>query len=598
MPASNIIEEGRTRMCKEFRVATISVILILLVFGPGLIAKEQSVSHVRVVRLSFVEGNVLVKRPSTAEWAKASVNTPIEQGFSLSTSSNSFAEVEFENGSTARLGQLSQLSFPELALTAKGARINHLVLNSGYGTFRVVPQHGGVYSLQVSNATIASHGKAEFRVDSSQGRIRVEDFQGSVEVSSADGNAKLTKNKVLEYDTAGQMAYNINRGIEKDAWDNWVSQRNQQAELAFRDEAIGINSPMYGWSDLDAYGEWAYFPGFGYGWSPFVPLGWSPYSLGQWSWYPSFGYTWISAEPWGWLPFHTGLWNYAPGFGYFWRPGDLNMWSPALVTWYSGPGYVGWAPLGTRGGAACSGTNCITAVHAGTLQHGMMIDQNTRVPVNNSQLSRVSSPPVAPGPDAMLSGRPIRGNVVFPGMAAQRLLSAGHNSARTPLPTSSSFTAHAQPLATPAPSVILMGQKPVSRASGAASRSFLGRALDSHSRQPIDARMGNTLGGHYVVSGSGHGIHMANGIATGPPNLNLRSRSMRRSSPVFLGHRSAAGFSQPVPRMERGAIRAPSGVGERAPQNGGVERVQSGGGFHSAPAAAPAAPASGGGGRR
>ena len=41
------------------------------------------------------------------------MNTPIQEGFALSTWPNSFAEVEFENGSTARLGELSKVDFTQ-----------------------------------------------------------------------------------------------------------------------------------------------------------------------------------------------------------------------------------------------------------------------------------------------------------------------------------------------------------------------------------------------------------------------------------------------------------------------------------------------------
>ncbi len=70
----------------------------------------------RVVRLSYVSGTVGVKRPASTEWAKAQVNTPIQEGFEMSTSAKSYAEVEFENGSTARLGEFSKVSFDQLAM--------------------------------------------------------------------------------------------------------------------------------------------------------------------------------------------------------------------------------------------------------------------------------------------------------------------------------------------------------------------------------------------------------------------------------------------------------------------------------------------------
>jgi hypothetical protein len=59
-------------------------------------------SHARVVRLSYVSGTVMVKRRGSAEEEPAMVNVPIQEGFELSTSGASYAEVEFENGSTAR----------------------------------------------------------------------------------------------------------------------------------------------------------------------------------------------------------------------------------------------------------------------------------------------------------------------------------------------------------------------------------------------------------------------------------------------------------------------------------------------------------------
>src|ERR1700752_5043339 len=98
-------------------------------------AADQEYSHARIVRLSFVEGTVTLLRPSASDWAAAAVNTPIEEGFQLSTDKSSFAEVEFENGSTARVGELSLLKFDQLGLTETGDELNRLTLDHGYGTF-------------------------------------------------------------------------------------------------------------------------------------------------------------------------------------------------------------------------------------------------------------------------------------------------------------------------------------------------------------------------------------------------------------------------------------------------------------------------------
>jgi len=100
----------------------------------------QTYSHARIVRLSFVEGNVTVQRSDIADWAEAPINTPIQEGFKLSTAEGGFAEVEFENGSTVRLGQLSTLEFTQLALGSDGSKINCLTMPQGYATFHAAPK--------------------------------------------------------------------------------------------------------------------------------------------------------------------------------------------------------------------------------------------------------------------------------------------------------------------------------------------------------------------------------------------------------------------------------------------------------------------------
>ena len=83
--------------------------LLLLAAFASVALWWQELSHVRIVRLSFTEGTVTVQRADVEEWATAPVNTPIQEGFKVSTAENAFAEVEFENSSTARIGQLSLL---------------------------------------------------------------------------------------------------------------------------------------------------------------------------------------------------------------------------------------------------------------------------------------------------------------------------------------------------------------------------------------------------------------------------------------------------------------------------------------------------------
>ncbi len=495
--------------CKALRRGFPLVVVGILIL-PTILSAQKNLSHVRVVRLSYVSGTVGVKRPASTEWAKGQVNTPIQEGFELSTAAHSYAEVEFENGSTARLGEFSKVNFDQLAMDEDGNKLNRLTFEQGYATFHFLPEHQDAYSVKIAEATLAPNGKSEFRTDLDHGRLRVEVFAGSVELTAASQTVKLGKDKVLEFDPqATQLALNAKPGIVKDSWDKWTSERDTQTQLSLADQAVSARGPLYGWSDLNAYGEWGYFPGFGYGWSPFASAGWSPYGMGMWSWYPGMGYAWISGEPWGWLPYHYGNWDFSPGFGWFWMPGSMANWSPAMVSWYSGPGWVGWAPLGAVG---AWGQNIMTTVPGGVIQNGQMIEPTN---VNHMPVTAgtpIKGMPFQPGAGAMLPGPRLSAN-------AETL-----------------FTPHEGASHSAAPTSILAG------GDAEKEQSLQGRHA---AHQPLRARLGTTLGGHYSVGGAvgefrGNAFSGARG-AGGPKGMNgpqgpgFSSRAST-SGPVILSH--------------------------------------------------------------
>ena len=96
---------------------------------------------------------------------------------------------------------------------------------------------------------------------------------------------------------------------------------------------------------LARYGSWVGHPRYG---SVFVPSrahtghDFRPYTRGNWQ-YTEWGWTWSSQLPFGWATDHYGRWFFEPRLGWAWVPG--TVWAPAWVSWRSGGGYVGWAPL-------------------------------------------------------------------------------------------------------------------------------------------------------------------------------------------------------------------------------------------------------------
>jgi hypothetical protein len=95
--------------------------------------------------------------------------------------------------------------------------------------------------------------------------------------------------------------------------------------------------------ELSPYGQWIRHPYYGWVWYPRdVGYDWRPYTMGRWV-NSDYGWTWVSDEPFGWATYHYGRWSFDPQLGWIWIPG--TVWGPAWVSWQSGGGYVGWAPL-------------------------------------------------------------------------------------------------------------------------------------------------------------------------------------------------------------------------------------------------------------
>ena len=99
------------------------------------------------------------------------------------------------------------------------------------------------------------------------------------------------------------------------------------------------------YDELSPYGTWIQDPQYGYVWRPDVEQGdFRPYyTNGRWV-MTEYGNTWVSDYDWGWGPFHYGRWVYNRYNEWVWIPD--TTWGPAWVSWRSGGGYYGWAPLG------------------------------------------------------------------------------------------------------------------------------------------------------------------------------------------------------------------------------------------------------------
>lgn len=294
----------------------------------------QAESHVRIIRLSYVDGQVHMDRATGQGLEKAILNTPITEGMRLVTGNDGLAEMEFENNSTVRLGENSEIQFSKLVVNDQGAKVNDILLVRGTAYFDTKGSKDDIYRATVGDAQFLIHRDTQLRISDDTGKPTVAVMKGEAELEN-ERDAKIKKRETLTVDPGASSGYEIAKGVDPGPLDHWNSERDAyQASYSYNNIGVGPRMAGYGYSDLSYYGGWSYVPGIGYGWQPYGAgswLGWNPYMAGAWVFSPFCGYTWASSYPWGWLPYHYGSWSYVGGSGWFWMPGGIqtyrNGWS-------------------------------------------------------------------------------------------------------------------------------------------------------------------------------------------------------------------------------------------------------------------------------
>src|SRR6202167_3999155 len=118
----------------------------------------------RAVRLSYVDGQVTLAQGGQVLAQQAVANAPLLEGMQLTTADSGKAEIQFEDGSVARLSPDSSLTLQ--TLQGAGTTANAvLVLNGGLAYFEF--QGGGQagqMSVQFGNSQVTTSGFTLLRV--------------------------------------------------------------------------------------------------------------------------------------------------------------------------------------------------------------------------------------------------------------------------------------------------------------------------------------------------------------------------------------------------------------------------------------------------
>jgi hypothetical protein len=315
--------------------------LAALVAGSFLLAAalraEDAAPGARAVRLSSVEGQVRITQNNQVLADPALANTPLFEGTQILTSDDGRAEVQFEDGSVARISPNSSLTLTVLRPpngTGNTGAETEIALEGGLAYFEIQGQDAAnPIRVRFANSVVTAEGFTLLRVnmDNPPGEVAVFSGNAHVEQGSSQRVSALALDlhggESVVLNGADPSRYNLSEMIEPDSWDAWNADRDQllTAEKASQTGAAkgfaDSNNPA--WTDLDASGNWYNVPGQGYVWSPYDAMnaGWDPYGSGYWMLTPQFGYIWVSSNTWGYLPYQCGAWNFYNGFGWGWAPG-------------------------------------------------------------------------------------------------------------------------------------------------------------------------------------------------------------------------------------------------------------------------------------
>jgi hypothetical protein len=314
-----------------------------MVFSVGLLIALSSAamfasSHVRVVRLSYVDGKVQMERAYGQGLERAILNSPVIEGSRIVTGNDGLAEVEFENNATVRLGEATEIRFPQLLVEDGGEKINEVYLVRGTIYFDTRGDKHDINRVIAADRTFVLKHDSQSRFMTIGDKVQASVMKGEASLDNNGQIVQVKKNDTVALDSANPAVFSVAQGVDSFPLDKWNNERAAyQTAYSNNNDAYGANRMgVYGFSDLAYYGNFMNLPGYGLAWQPYGInswMGWNPYMAGAWTFVNGFGYSWASAYPWGWMPYHYGAWAYQSGLGWFWYAGNSFKAGNVGTTW-------------------------------------------------------------------------------------------------------------------------------------------------------------------------------------------------------------------------------------------------------------------------
>src|SRR2546423_677362 len=307
--------------------------------GVGLDPNTADTGPVRMGHVAYKQGDVAWRPNEKSPWSNAAVNVPMRQGAQVGLKRGSRADVQFDDGSSLRLGGGAMATLHRMYSDPRG-EYSEIKVVDGLASMHCRNKLS-VYQLDTPYDTIRAAGPADFRVGVGR-EVETCVRQGEAEIISARGDEILNAGQACVLQDP-ESEFQPMAMPAPDTWDQFDQSRNVYDDYV--DPNVPQNIGLVA-GDLGQYGDWHQDASYGQVWCPRVSdSNWRPYSNGDWVWSDPVGYTWVDNEPWGWAPSHYGTWVHE-SYGWGWCPGPASQyWSPAVVNFTECQDRVAWAPL-------------------------------------------------------------------------------------------------------------------------------------------------------------------------------------------------------------------------------------------------------------
>lgn len=350
------------------RIGSTAILLLLSVISISaseyVFDSEEPDVKDRVARISFIKGDVQIKRADSDQWEKAVLNLPVVAGDEITTAADARIEIQFGAYSLLRVAERSTLRILTLkyGLAVVGLPEGGLAL-----TLSRFDPASDAFEIDAPRTTVAVQKAGRYRVDAGPTgyealRISIPG-EGEARVYSNNSGFTLNEGRSARVFVSGRFTGEWETGDAAqyaDNFDQWSVERDDAIAKRQAQAYYGkyYDTDIYGADDLNDHGQWTNTFDYGWIWRPDTSAiagyaDWSPYRYGAWRWVTGFGWSWVNDEPWGWATYHHGRWIWYNG-AWYWAPygyyrQSRSWWYPALVVLQQFNRSICWYPLPHRG---------------------------------------------------------------------------------------------------------------------------------------------------------------------------------------------------------------------------------------------------------